>query len=118
VIGGNATIESPSRSPGRYAATVDARDEALLEFDAHWFPGWRATIDGAAHAIGPGLDNFDDGGLIRVRVPPGRHTVALRYGRTPLRWACDAISLLALFGVVALFGVSACGARRRRRATG
>jgi hypothetical protein len=53
-----------------------------------------------------------------VRVPPGRHAVALRYGRTPLRWACDAVSLLTLVGVLALFAVSASGARRRRRATG
>ena len=37
--------------------------------------------------------------LIKVRVPPGRHAIQLRYGRTPLRAACDAISFLALFAV-------------------
>ena len=113
VAAGNATVAAQSRSPGRYAATVDARDDATLEFNAHWFPGWRATVDGAAHDIGPGRDGFDDGGLIRVRVPPGHHEVALRYGRTPLRWACDLVSLAALLGVLALFALS-----RRRYATG
>jgi hypothetical protein len=39
--------------------------------------------------------------------------VALRYGRTPLRWACDLVSLAALLGVLALFALS-----RRRYATG
>lgn len=113
VVSGAATIEAPARAPGRYSATVDAREPATLEFNAHWFPGWRATVDGAAHAIGPGADGFDTGGLIRVRVPPGRHTIALRYGRTPIRWMCDAVSLAALLGVLALLAV---GARSRPHA--
>ena len=111
VVAGGATLASRSRAPGRYDAVVDATDGATVEFNAHWFPGWRATVDGAAHAIGPGDDGFDDGGLIRVRVPPGQHAIALRFGRTPLRWACDAVSLAALIAALALAAVSA---RRRR----
>ena len=102
VVAGDATIAARARTPGRYEAVVDARDPATLEFNAHWFPGWRASVDGAPQPIGPGENGFDDGGLIRVRVPPGHHTAAIRYGRTPLRWACDLTSLAALLFTLAL----------------
>ena len=120
VVAGNAAIVARTRSPGRYDAVVDARDPSTLEFNAHWFPGWRATVDGESQAIGPGVNGFDDGGLVRVRVQPGRHTATIRYGRTPLRLGCDAISLVALLMTLALLlrePLSAYGARRRRRAT-
>ena len=98
VVAGNAQLAPMSRSPGRYDAVADGTTDSVVEFNAHWFPGWRATVDDAPARIGPGAE-FDDGGLIRVRVPPGRHAIALRYGRTPLRAACDTISFLALFAV-------------------
>ena len=120
VVAGAAVIVARARTPGRYEATVDARDAATIELNAHWFPGWRASVDGVEQSIGPGENGFDDGGLIRVRVASGHHVVALRYARTALRWACDATSLLTLVFVLLLLlrGVSAFGARRRRRATG
>ncbi len=117
VVDGGATLASLSRTPGRYFATVAAPAPATIEFNAHWFPGWRATVDGAPAPIGPGVAGFDDGGLIRVRVPAGKHDVALVYGRTPLRAACDIISLAALFAVAALFA-AAVMLRSRRAAQG
>ena len=116
VVAGRATTEAESRAPGRYQALVDAAEPATLEFNAHWFPGWSARVDGAAQPIGPGHGSFDDGGLIRVQVPPGRHQVTLAFGRTPLRLVCDLVSLSALLGVLALFGLAARDVLRSRRA--
>lgn len=120
VVGSSAVIVGRTRTPGRYQAIVDAPQAATLEFNAHWFPGWQASVDGVAQPIGPGENGFDDGGLIRVRVPPGHHVAELRFARTPLRWVCDLISLLTLVFVLVLLvrDVSASGALRRRRATG
>jgi hypothetical protein len=106
VIDGTAQLSSLTRSPGKYDVTVDAPAPALVELNAHWFPGWRARVDGAEVAIGPGA-RFDDGGLIRVALPAGHHTVTLRYGRTPLRLACDLFSLLAFAVALALLGLAA-----------
>src|SRR5205823_567480 len=44
VVAGNATVVARARTPGRYEVTVDARDPATLELNAHWFPGWQATV--------------------------------------------------------------------------
>ncbi|HXU72425.1 MAG TPA: hypothetical protein VN947_24050 [Polyangia bacterium] len=117
VIDGVAQLSSLGRTPGHYDADVDAATWATVEFNAHWFPGWRATVDGAPVSIGPGHGSFDDGGLIRVRVAPGRHHLALAYGRTPLRAACDTVSLLALFAVGTLL-LGAAMLRSRRAAQG
>jgi len=113
VIAGAGSLSSPTRSPGRYDVAVDAAAPVVVEFNAHWFPGWRARVDGAPVAIGPDSDGgLDDGGLIRVRVPPGRHEIALVYGRTPLRLACDLVSLGALVVVLALLGRALLRSRR------
>ncbi len=104
VVAGKAARLSGSRSPGVYRVVVDTDDVAIVELNAHWFPGWVATIDGRSQAIGPGYNGFDTGGLIRVRVPPGHHLVTIRFVRTTLRWVCDAISLLTLLVLLILLG--------------
>lgn len=106
VVAGRATVVAESRTPGHYDATVEVTTPATLEFNCHWFPGWRVRVDGAPHDVGPGHDGFDNGGLIRVVVPPGRHEVTLRFSRTPLRLVCDLVSLAALLVVAALFGLA------------
>lgn len=116
VVSGKAAMKSLARAPGRYEALVEVVEPAVLEFNAHWFPGWRARIDGKLVPIGPGEAGFDGGGLIRVRVPIGRHDVTLGFGRTPLRLACDILSLTALFSVLVLLGLAARDMLRSRRA--
>jgi hypothetical protein len=104
VVDGQAAMLAEARAPGRYYSRINALTPVILEFNAHWFPGWRARLDGTPVAIGPGTARFDDGGLIRVAVPPGRHEVQLTFARTALRLACDAISLGTLFGTLTLLG--------------
>jgi hypothetical protein len=107
VVDGQANVEDAAQSPGRYQTMVVATAPAVLEFNAHWFPGWRATVDGSPTAIGPsGAAPLDDGGLIRVPVSPGQHSVELRYGRTRLRLVCDLVSLTAAAVVLALLAAA------------
>jgi hypothetical protein len=114
VSAGNARITDESRAPGHYRCSIDAAEAATVEFNAHWFPGWRARVDGGEVLIGPGNSGFDNGGLIRVRVPVGRHEVRIDYGRTPLRLACDLFSLAALLVALGLLVPSLRRARVRR----
>lgn len=111
----SGSLGSLERAPGRYRATVIAEAPSIVEFNAHWFPGWRAFVDDVEVLIGPGTNTFDSGGLIRVAVPPGTHEATLRYGRTPLRLVCDLISLAALLVVAALLGLALRQRRDRDR---
>ncbi len=63
-----------------------------------YFPGWRAWVDGELVEITPSNPE----GLITFDVPAGRHTVAIRFGETPLRLVADAISILSLVAIVIL----------------
>ncbi|MEA3345333.1 MAG: 6-pyruvoyl-tetrahydropterin synthase-related protein [Chloroflexota bacterium] len=81
--------------------------EARLAFHTHYFPGWRATVDGSPHPLSP----VEGWGTIGLSLPRGRHRVVLRLGRTPLRWAGELISLLALIAAAVLLVLCVC--RRR-----
>jgi uncharacterized membrane protein YfhO len=66
----------------------------------NWFPGWKATLDGAPVEILKA-----DGALRAVRVPGGRHHVNMNYRPASVQWGA-AISLTTLLGLTAtaLFG--------------
>lgn len=114
VVSGNAALTLDQKSAGHYSVDVNAAGNAIVEFNCHWFPGWTASVDGRPQAIGPRQNLFDAGGLIRVGVPAGQHHVAIVYGRTPLRAACDLLSLLALFVTLGLMGAAGLSAWRGR----
>ncbi|RMG99915.1 MAG: hypothetical protein D6706_04805 [Chloroflexi bacterium] len=70
---------------------VTAERESTLTFWVHHFPGWQAVVDERPYSIQP--DNL---GRMTMTIPPGTHTIQLKWGRTPIRWVADSISLLAL----------------------
>jgi len=90
-----------------------ASPQARLAFHTHYFPGWRATVDGSPRPLSP----VEGWGTIGLTLPQGRHRVILRLGRTPLRWAGELISLLALMIAVILLAlcVHRWPQKRRRR---
>jgi len=114
VVAGSADLLTQNRSAGSYSVSADVHEDAVLEFNAHWFPGWRAFVDGSLQPIGPGENTFDNGGLIRVRLPNGQHHVELVFRRTSVRLLCDLVSLFALVITLLLLGSSAF--RRLRHA--
>jgi hypothetical protein len=83
---------------------------AVVAFPLHWWPGWRAWVDGAPAPARP----MTGSGRLAVEVPDGRHTVELRLGPTPLRAAAGLVSLAtALIGLGA--GIIGRGGRPPRR---
>ncbi|MBN1978373.1 MAG: glycosyltransferase family 39 protein [Anaerolineae bacterium] len=87
-----ASIVEADYGPNRARVVVETPAAFRARYLAFYFPGWRATVDGQPAAITP----TDPEGLISFDVPAGRHTVTVRFGETPLRLACDIISILSL----------------------
>ncbi len=56
---------------------------------AFYYPGWRATVDGAPVAVAPEAGS----GLLTFEVPAGEHTVEVWFGETPIRWGGDGLSV-------------------------
>jgi Bacterial membrane protein YfhO len=102
---GSARIAS--YAPEHVRIDARARRTSILVLTDTYFPGWKATVDGADAPIE--RVNY----LFRgVRLPPGAHRVELRY--EPASWRAGRIvSALAL---IVLLGLTALGLRRRRAA--
>ncbi|MBN1399912.1 MAG: hypothetical protein JXA74_03685 [Anaerolineae bacterium] len=103
--------ELRERGPISELWQVDVSDPALLAFHTTFFPGWRATVDGAPQAIEP-LSGL---GLIGVRLSPGSHVVSLHLGPTPIRRYATWASALGAMVWAGLVLIPALGAPRRRR---
>ena len=67
---------------------VQAPAEGYLILSEVWYPGWQATVNGAAAAVEAA------GGVLRaVRVPAGASTVVLRFWPTSFTWGLAAGAL-------------------------
>jgi hypothetical protein len=101
--GGSARVVDSAAQ--RVEVEVEACDESYLLVSDSYYPGWRATLDGASVPIHRA--NF---ALRAVRLPAGTHKVRFEYAPWSFRLGL-AVSLLALGGLtVALFR-----ARRRQK---
>ena len=98
VAGQGSVLEQESLSASAFAR-IRAEGPVRLRFYTHYFPGWRATVDGQPVEIQPDPPN----GLIGIDLPEGEHQVHLRFGATPVRSASAALSVVGLAIVVALW---------------
>jgi len=71
---------------------------AEVAFPLCYWPGWRATVDGAPVEVKPAPDS----GYLTLSTPAGRHTVVVWLGRTPLRLAAELTSLATALILVVL----------------
>ncbi len=102
---GPEAVEFLAYESSRVQLRVDMKSRGLLVLSDTYFPGWKASVDGAAVSI---LEV--DGALRGVVVPPGRHTVEFQY--RPLSVYAGAAMTLAGFLLALLAAVG------RRRALG
>jgi uncharacterized membrane protein YfhO len=100
-----AQVRVVAREPNRLVFETTSARQAMLVAGEIDFPGWRAVLDGNDVPIH--RTNY----LLRgVFVPPGRHTVEMRY-RPPGARAGALVSLATL----AFLGILAWRSRRRQR---
>jgi hypothetical protein len=98
-VGSNASAHV-SYLPNGMAVNTHADTAALLVFSEMNYPGWTATVDGAAQPI------FATNFLLRsVSVPPGTHRVEMKYAAPAARaGAMVSLSTLLLLASLALLG--------------
>lgn len=71
-------------------------DEGIIRVNTHYFPGWKAFIDGKEVSI----SYTNDRGAMDISAPKGKNNVRLVFGETPIRLAADGISLSSLIILV------------------
>jgi hypothetical protein len=70
---------------------VENEQPKTLTWAIHTFPGWQAWLDGEPLPVTP-----DENGRLQLTLPAGSHTLELRFGRTPVRWLADFLSVAGL----------------------
>jgi hypothetical protein len=86
------TLTVTAAGPLALTAQIDAALPAPLELTTFYFPGWAATLDGAAIPTRPSPDR----GLLTVDMPAGAHELAVAWQGTPVQHAAGLVSLAAL----------------------
>jgi hypothetical protein len=102
VLSGDATVINHSLGYLNKIVAVEARSETTVEFPTLWYPGWSARLDHRSVAIGVKRDD----GTVTVSVPPGTHTVQLRFIKPWWRLLADGVSVVMLLGVIAFLGTT------------
>lgn len=95
---GNCTSTVQTRRPTSLTAAVQATTDCELELPVAYFPGWRISVDGVNAPAEPPSAT----GRMRVTVSPGNHRLAAEFVRTPIRWAADVTSIVALLAGLVL----------------
>jgi hypothetical protein len=103
---GTAIIER--FAPEAVTVRADASAPALLVLAEAWYPGWTATVDGAAAPCLPA-----NAWMRGVPVPAGAHEVTFTFHSTRLR-AGATLSIVTLALVLAALGRESRLRRRRR----
>ncbi|MBN1953733.1 MAG: glycosyltransferase family 39 protein [Anaerolineae bacterium] len=93
-----AAILAATYGSNEAVLVVESPDPFSARYRAFYFPGWRAWIDGQRVDVVPS----EPEGLIAFDVPAGRHEITIRFGETPLRVACDVVSLFSFLAFVFL----------------
>lgn len=62
-----------------------------LTVASHIFPGWQARLDDDPLPV-----EADENGRLQLTIPAGQHILALQFGRTPIRWLADFLSVVGL----------------------
>ena len=93
-----AVLLSATRTPLRLEAAIQAGEPFTLTANIFDYPGWRAELNGRSIPITPAPGT----GLITLPIPPGDHTLAIRFATTPLRAAANALSWVSLLLLIFL----------------
>ncbi len=108
---GGGTVRFVEDGSAEVDLEVDAPRPGYLVLLDSYFPGWRATVDGAGTAIHPANAAFR-----AVAVPAGRHRVAFRYlPRSVLAGGvASGLAWIAILGLVLVPRVGRRSVSRRR----
>ncbi len=98
IVSGRGTIENLVFDSKKINFDLETETEAEIQINSHYFPGWKATIDG----VQTSLDYQNQKGVMRIKAEPGAHQAVMVFKETPIRLLADLVSLLGLTAILGL----------------
>lgn len=98
VYQGNANIVYTSVSTRKIQATIDAKEQSVIQINTIYYPGWGVAVDGNPIAF-----NYNNPqGVMRVSIAPGTHGIIVEFRETALRLIADFLSVVS-GGIIVVF---------------
>lgn len=88
-ISGKGKISYKIASSQRLEATVEAKAASVIQINTIYYPGWGVVVDGYPAVI----DYLSSGGLMRISLPAGSHSLISEFHETLPRFLADLVSL-------------------------
>lgn len=101
-------VRTTAYAPGKVSLTLDAPapEGSALVVSENYYPGWRATVDGADTKVVRAMYS-----LMAVPLPAGAKTVELRFESDTYAGGKRVTLIAALFGLIAMIGGLVMGRR-------
>lgn len=92
VTASGVKIQNLLVKPSRYAFTSESQKDSIVRVNTIYFPGWQVT----ANAQSVPINYNNPQGLITFQLPKGHSNIIIKYGKTPLHFISEAISLFGI----------------------
>jgi len=96
VIHGDAKLSRITRAGTTVSADAEVKENAVVQVNTLYYPGWRVTIDGTP------TEMRHENGVLQVDVPAGSHRIIAHFGETMLRTVANCVSVISLLYVIFL----------------
>jgi len=100
IVEGSGVITQISRDTRSHIYTIDANETVRVLENTLFFPGWDVLVDG--HKVDIQFQDPQFRGLMTFFVEPGTHSIRVVFRETKLRSISNAITILALTGIIPL----------------
>lgn len=98
IVEGEGVAEISAWKSAERIVEISAGSPCVLRIRTFYFPGWTAYTDGVRTEV-----KVEQGtGAMLIGVPRGRHTIALRFVDTPIRFYSKIISVVSFFSFTSL----------------
>jgi len=98
VLPTGSTVVEADYGANRARVVVETPTGFRARYLAFYFPGWQVRVDDEPVEV----TATDPEGLITFDIPPGNHTIVIRFGSTPVRTLFSVLSILSLAVTLAL----------------
>lgn len=93
VLTGNVNIFPRRFTKEVIEATVEVKEEGLIQINKVYYPGWGVTVDNVFTPV----DFRNQFGFMRIPLSVGTHTIYADFRETPQRFIADMISVMSVF---------------------
>lgn len=110
---GNGTIANFTKNSIMHSYDIATTQSATVVDHTEYFPGWKVLVDNTPVPIQ--FQDINYRGQITFPITAGNHHIIAKWGEDKLRFAADSVSLITLFFLLLLSGITVFSTYAKKR---